>query len=348
MKNTLEQAMNPDRLKEKIDRAARMVDEYLLRFIRDEEQIPRLHEGMIYSLGLDTEELRFRGKRLRPALGILVCEALGGNTENFLPLASAIEIFHNFTLVHDDIEDGDAFRRNRPCVYKHFGTAHGINIGDFMLVKAFRSIIDPLFKAFPPQIGTSVLDMLLEAFEHTHVGQALDINARSSRDFSVPDYLHLVKEKTGYCLAASMLAAAVITEAPSGIRNSMAEYAHAVGPLFQIRDDMIDLTRGKGRKSIGSDIREGKRSYLVAHVCGKCTSEERDRLFEILDAPREDTGDADVDWVIDLFQRHKSFESAGKENERLLNKALEACGEMPEILQELLVAFAMLLVERSK
>ena len=324
-----------------------MVDEFLIRFIKQEEQIPNLHEGMLYALGLDTDDLSIRGKRLRPALGLLVCEALAGNPGVILPFAAAIELFHNFTLVHDDIEDGDTYRRNRPCVYIKYKLASGINIGDFMLVKVFRALLDFADSNLSPKIRLKLFDLMIDTLEHTHIGQALDINARENKYFTTREYFRLVTEKTGYCLAAPMAAAAIVTKSRSSIAHALTQYAKAIGPLFQIRDDMIDLTEGKGRKSIGSDVMEGKRSFLVAHVTGHCTEKEHDRLYAILDAQREKTTDAQVLWIKDLFEKYGSFDAAREANEILFQEALNAIAKTPRRLKDLLEAFAELLVKRK-
>ena len=340
--------MKPAILMENITIAARKVDAYLSDLITSEEQIENLHEGVLYALGLDSDDISFRGKRLRPALGMIVCEALGGKQEDVLPFASAIEIFHNFTLVHDDIEDGDNQRRNRPCVYKKFGMPHGINIGDFMLVKVFRPLVNTAFKDYDPEITQQLLLLLLETLEHTHIGQALDMNALASDYISREDYFRLVTEKTGYCLAAPMNAAVIVTKSKKNICDSLMKYAAAIGPLFQIRDDVIDLTEGKGREIRGSDIKEGKRSFLAAHVSEKCSSSERKDLYSILNAPRDETSDEDVKYVRSLFEKYGTFEAAASENERLMNLALQAVENTPEKVRNVLVSFAKMLEKRKK
>jgi geranylgeranyl pyrophosphate synthase len=340
--------MKQEILMKKIARISRRVDDFLIRFIRNDEPIPNLHNGMIYALGLHTPDPAMRGKRLRPSLGLLVCEALGGDPNLILPFSSAIEIFHNFTLVHDDIEDGDEFRRNQPCVYKNFGLAHGINIGDFMLVKVWRALMPEHGLKISPGIRMKLFDLLTDTLEHTHIGQALDINARENKNLTIPEYFRIVTEKTGYCLAAPMAAAAIVTRSSPSIIRSLTDYAKAIGPLFQIRDDMIDLTEGKGRKVIGSDIREGKRSFLVAHVTDKCREKERIKLYRILDAPRDKTTDSGVEWVCGLFRKYHSFEAGQIQNECLLSEAMKAIENTPKRLKDLLVIFAEMLLSRVK
>ncbi len=111
------------------------VDAFLEEQIKDDESIENLHEGMQYALGLDLEDQKARGKRLRPVLGLLTARAYQVSDESILPFAAAIELFHNFALVHDDIEDGDTVRRGRPAVYMKFGLPHGINNCDYIFCK---------------------------------------------------------------------------------------------------------------------------------------------------------------------------------------------------------------------
>jgi geranylgeranyl diphosphate synthase, type I len=340
--------MNSEKLLIKVKKHAKTIDEYLINFIRRGEEIKNLHDGMIYALGLDSKEQKLRGKRLRPSLGLLVCEALGADPEIILPFSAAVEIFHNFTLVHDDIEDGDTVRRNRPCVYVKYGLDHGINIGDFMLVESFRALLEKVKGKISPAKRLRIMDMMINAFEHTHIGQSLDMNARSSDNLSTEEYFRIVREKTGYCLAASMEAAAIVTGAGKKVRDAIQNYAGAIGPLFQIRDDVLDLTEGKGRGAIGSDIREGKRSYLIAHVNGKCTAKEKTRLYKILNAARKKTTDLHVEWVYNLFIKYGSIEAARAENEMLLNEAFFSIKDAPKKLRTLLEAFAELLLKRDK
>lgn len=331
-----------------IKRFSSLVDQFLADFIRRGEQIPCLHEALLYALGLDEEDAALRGKRLRPALGIMVAESLGVQPRVILPIAAAVELFHNFTLIHDDIEDGDTFRRNRPCVYMKYGLAHGINAGDFMLIKAYRALMEKTRPPIEPRVRIALIELMTDVFERTHVGQALDISARNSRSVTIDEYMTIVEHKTGFCLAAPMLAAALLAGASPAVRRALQSYAKAIGPLFQIRDDVIDLTQGKGRKEVGSDICEGKRSFLVAHVSGVCTVSERNKLYSILDAPRNETTDADINWVAALFQKYGSLEAAEKKNCALLQSALQAIKRLPPPLKELLAAFADLLVRREK
>ncbi len=327
-------------------RLGRIVDKALAAECHDTEPVPALHEGMTYALGMDPEGGDARGKRIRPVLCLLVSEALGGSVNQALPFATAIEMLHNFALVHDDIEDGDTQRRGRDSVHVRFGLAHGINIGDYMLARVFRHLHEA--PEWDGPLRRSLLALLDETLEELFSGQALDIEARSRRSFTRREYTELVDRKTGSYLAAPLIGGALIAGAPQAVLSALRELGSALGPLFQIRDDLIDLTADKGRGQAGNDIREGKRSFLVACVAEKCSPAEHDRLFTLLDTPREETAPADVEEVIALYHRHGVVEEAEAYCEELRHRAEESIRPLPRELSGLLSTVTMLLARRTR
>ncbi len=341
--------MTPDKstpLNQLVLRFLPTVNAELRRLIAAEQQIPNLHEGMLYSMGLD-EASADGGKRLRPVLCLAATEALGGNVADALGFACAIELMHNFALVHDDIEDGDSSRRDRPSTYIRYGLAHGINIGDYLLCKVLSTLLNQ------PQLSETLrlrlLQLMSETLDHTHIGQSLDISARENRRFTREDYFQLVREKTGFYLAAPILGAAIITNASAEVRSEIQQYGHYIGPLFQITDDTLDLSTGKGRSGkIGNDLREGKRSYLVAVVGDKGTPAQIERLFDILDTPREQTTDAMIAEAQEIFESAGAIEEAQLETQRLLENGLNCTRVLPAPLEAVLHAFANGLVDRKK
>ncbi|MDX2176026.1 MAG: GNAT family N-acetyltransferase [Candidatus Sumerlaeia bacterium] len=331
-------------LAERLARHTAAVDAYLDGLLDREEQVANLHDAVRYALGLDLPPGPSRGKRIRPALCLAAAEALGADPADALPFAAAIELFHNFALVHDDIEDGDEMRRGRPCVYKKWGVAHGINIGDFIACKIVSTLVQP--GIWEAELRLRLFTLISEAMDHTHIGQCLDIGARGTAEFTVDDYLRIVREKTGYYLAVALLGGAEIGGADARTMAALRRYGLSVGPLFQILDDVIDLTEGKGRGERGSDIGEGKRSYLVAVTLPRCSPEERAELLRILDAPREETTKANVDWAIALFERHGAMDAALEYCEGLRAEAMAAAAETPPALRALLEETAELLSSR--
>ncbi len=324
---------------------ARAVDKRLAEFLRQEQQITNLHDGMMYSMGLDVDDLKVRGKRIRPVLGLMTAEALGASANHAMAFACAIELLHNFALVHDDIEDGDTQRRGRDCVWRKWGLAHGINIGDFMLSKVFSILLHD--EENPDDVRHRLLLLLSETMDHIFVGQSLDISARDSREFTMEDYERLVQKKTGSYLAAPMIGGAIVAGADERTIESLRRFGAAMGPMFQIRDDLIDLTAEKGRGCTGNDIREGKRSWLVAALMRECSPAEKAAVYEVLDKPREETTAGDVESVVSLFREHGIFDRAQRECARLLGEGLAALEDMPPKLKETLQTAAEVLAQRT-
>lgn len=310
-----------------------------------DEPIPNLDDSMAYALGLDDASAN-PGKRIRPLLCLLVCDSLGGERRAALPFAAGIELMHNFALVHDDIEDGDEWRRGRPAVWKRYGLAHAINSGDYLFTKIFPALLSG-GDALTPEQTVRLFDLMGSTLDHTHRGQALDINARGEQAMTVAHYMRLVTEKTGYYLAAPLVAGAIAARAPRDVEEALQTFGLAIGPMFQIRDDLIDLTHGKGRDAIGSDIREGKRSFLVAWTCERAGEEQRRELTTILDLPREATTADHVTRAVEIFQEVGAFDEARRVCDDLKRQALEALAPLPDRLRTRLEAVTGYLVERT-
>lgn len=311
------------------------------------EGVANLHDAMAFALGSDIEDPAQRGKRIRPILCLLTAEALGADRRLAMPFALSIELMHNFALVHDDMEDGDIMRRGRDAAWIKYGAAHAINIGDYLLVQTTRALTDWGPAELSPETRFRLLALIGSALDHTHIGQALDMNARGTAEFSEEDYLRIVREKTGYYLAAPIQGGAIVAGAGEDTLATIGEMAQFLGPLFQVIDDIIDLTHGKGRETIGSDIREGKRSYLVACAARQATAAEQTRLFEILDKPREATTPEDVREAIGIFERHGAIEQGREYCRRLHEQSRAVLARLPESLAAQLGPLFEMLVQRS-
>lgn len=317
-----------------LDELAAKFEPELARYVREisRQAEPNLHDAMAYALGLDIEDAAMRGKRIRPALCLLSAQALGAELERAYPFALAIELMHTFCLVHDDIEDGDTMRRGRPSVWSKYGVAHAINVGDYLHVHTTRALTDWPAAGLEPATRLRLVQQLGRALDHTHVGQALDINARARDSIGIEDYFRLVREKTGFYLAAPIQGGAIVGGADDKTVETIGELADLLGPMFQIMDDIIDLTEGKGRQSAGSDICEGKRSYLVAHGAANCSEADRERLFDILNRPREQTTADDVAWATELFERTGAIEAGRARCETLFDQSAPVLERLPKAL----------------
>ena len=311
-----------------------------LRNVIPTEGIKNFHDAMHYHLSTG-------GKKLRPVLALLTARALGVEEEKVMPFAIACEILHNWLLIHDDIEDGDTVRRGRPAVWVKYGLAHGINVGDGMAHYAIKSILKCRERGVPDETVFHLLEAYVDAAIKTAEGQAMEINLRDNNNPTEEEYMRMVIGKTAHYLTLPVVGAAIIAGMDEDGINRIVEYGKCVGPAFQIRDDIIDLTEGKGRDDIGNDIREGKRSILVVYALEVASEEERNKLIEILNKPREKTTKEDVLWVAELFSKTRAIERANRKAEELVEKAKDVISPLPEQLREILEAMADYMITRK-
>ncbi len=271
--------------------------------------------------------LRTGGKRIRPAICLITCKELGGNPDEALYFALAIEILHNMFLLHDDIEDEDTMRRDQPTVWVKYGVANAINAGDYLLARAYHCI---LISPVPSDRKLKLLEIFNLTYEKTVEGQALDINARGATDYTVEKYLELVRLKTGYYLACGMVGGAVASGNIDGTIDKIWALGKLMGPAFQIKDDLIDLTVGKGRGGvIGSDIKEGKASFLYAYTLEIANDNDKISLIEIMTKRREETTDDDVQSVLNIYNKHGAIENAQKYADDLIKQTYDIIDEIP-------------------
>lgn len=295
-----------------------------------EQLIPRDEDGRLRDGRLSTQvwhHMDTGGKRIRPALCMLTCEALGGSIGDAMPFAVGVELLHNMLLLHDDIEDGDEMRRDRPTVWKRFGVPNAVNAGDYLLGRALTAVMQTPVDA---ALRVRLTEEFIDAYERTVEGQALDINSRANPTWTVDDYLRMVVLKTGRYLTLGMIGGALIAGADERTVEAIYGMGETLGPAFQIRDDLIDLTEGKGRGGvIGSDVREGKPSILYAHALGEADLGERETLLAVMAKPREETGARDVAAVMTIYEAHGSIDFAQRRAEALIDRAYATIDQLP-------------------
>lgn len=214
------------------------------------------------------------GKRLRPLLLLLSCEAFSGNHKAALDAAAAVEVFHNFTLLHDDIMDHSPMRRGKPSVAARWGENVAILSGDAMLITAYRLLC-----------GTPapMLGRVMEVFNTMAVGvcegQQYDMDFETRQKVSVVEYMRMIELKTSVLLAGSAMIGALIGGASEADAKKLYKYAIELGLAFQLQDDLLD-SYGDERlgKPIGGDILEGKKTYLMITAMSHASEEEREVL----------------------------------------------------------------------
>jgi len=226
----------------------------------------RYHLGWIDETGkpLDTAA----GKALRPTLCLLGCDAAGGDYRQALPAAAALELLHNFSLIHDDIQDGDLRRRHRPTVWSIWGMPQAINAGTAMRILTNSALARLEDKRIPPDTFMKVQRLMDEASLNLIEGQYLDIDFEQRQDVSVADYLEMIGGKTGALIACSLETGALLGTGDRSMIERFRELGWNIGLSFQITDDVLGIwgNRDVTGKPLASDIRRRKKTLPIVHA----------------------------------------------------------------------------------
>ncbi len=222
------------------------------------------------------------GKRLRPMLLLLACGLYTDDIRPALPAAAAVETFHNFTLLHDDIMDHAAVRRGKPSVYAKWGQNAAILSGDAMLICAYR-LLAQSSEAQLPELLKVFNEMALQVCE----GQQYDMDFENKPKVSVVEYMHMIELKTSVLLAGSTVIGAMLGGAPEEDRRKLRRFATELGLAFQLQDDLLD-SYGDERlgKAIGGDILEGKKTYLMITAMSHAGEPDREVLRSTAKNPK--------------------------------------------------------------
>ncbi len=261
------------------------VESLMARLARDEGG------AVLGSLAL--EQLRAGGKRVRARVALDACRAYGIPSDAALPWAAAVELLHNATLVHDDIQDGDRTRRGRPTLWATHGIAQALNVGDFLLMLPFVAVRS-LGEA--SRLGAT----LARAATEVARGQAEELLLLAAERLDRASCDATAMAKTGALLALPVQGAAVLAGAAESSIESLGCAFRTIGLIFQLQDDIVDLFGDKGRETTGGDIYEGKVSALVVEHLERDPS-TRDELLSILRTPREETTPVHVERARELF-----------------------------------------------
>lgn len=325
--------MNIDRFDELKEQIEQEIRSFLGR--RDPKS---LFEPITYSMGSG-------GKRIRPILTMLSCEAAGGKASDAIFAGIAVEIVHNFTLIHDDIMDRAAVRRNLPTVYKKWGENTAILAGDTMTALATKILLRtgniPALGELVDEFATGIIEVC--------EGQALDLELGERADVSLDDYILMIDKKTAKMLELSAVVGGLIAGASPEVIQSLRKFANALGIAFQIQDDLLDAVaeNAKFGKTIGGDILEGKKTYLILQAVRHLTEpNDKELMQEFLDNSGLQT--VKVPMMIDIFRRTGVLKMASEEVSQRTERAHEMLNQLPETdARELLHKFADVLLARE-
>ena len=291
-----------------------------------------LYQWARYHLGWNNEALqplspaerrKHGGKRLRGVLTILGCEALGGAGQPAASAGAAIEFIHNFSLVHDDVEDNDAERRHRPTVWKLWGVPHAINVGSNMQAMVDVAVLR-LAREFPAPTVIQAFQVITQAIVLMTEGQYLDMAAQDRAEMSLDEYFRMTGGKTAALIEGAVRAGALLGTEDAARVEALARFGRHFGLAFQCRDDYLGCWGDPALtgKAVGNDLLQGKRSLPVVHAlsAAPADSEQGRRLRQAL-------SERDVPTALDLMETLGTTRFVAQRVEEHTRAALDALDE---------------------
>ncbi|MCF6141861.1 polyprenyl synthetase family protein [Flavobacterium sp. K77] len=267
--------------------------EFLADYLQSqyETKEPRnLYEPIHYILDLG-------GKRMRPVLTLMSAEIFGADYKNALPAALAVEVFHNFSLVHDDIMDDAPLRRGNETVHEKWNINTGILSGDAMLILAYQ-----YFEQYEPVIFRDLAKLFSKTALEVCEGQQWDVDFEERTDVTLEEYLKMIQYKTAVLVAAAMKMGAIIAETSAENANLIYDFGLNLGLAFQLQDDYLDAFGNPETfgKQVGGDIIENKKTYLYLKAVAFSAEKEAQELRDLFAIQLEDNTDK-IERVKELF-----------------------------------------------
>lgn len=276
------------------------------------DQAPQeLYEPVNYILSIG-------GKRMRPVMLLLACQMFKDEVKEALPAALAVEIFHNFTLLHDDIMDDANLRRGKPTVHEKYDTNTAILSGDVMMIYAYHYL-----SKSPNHLIVKLLNILNRVAIGVCEGQQYDINFETSDTVTIPEYLHMIEHKTAVLLSGSMEMGALIGGASEEDAQHVANFGRDIGIAFQLQDDILDTFGDpeKFGKKVGGDIIQNKKTFLVLKTLELADFADAENLRALMQTPTTNPSQK-IEQVKALFNQYNIRTIAEKEMDTYLNNAL--------------------------
>ena len=311
--------------------------DYLHQKIQVKEPV-NLYEPMVYILEQG-------GKRLRPVLVLMAAEIFDCNHKKALDAALAIEVFHNFSLVHDDIMDDAPIRRGKKTVHEKWDINTGILSGDAMLINAYQ-----LFENYEGDVFKELSKLFTKTAIEVCEGQQYDIDFETRDNVSIEDYLLMIEYKTAVLVGASLQMGAIVAETSAACKSAIYQYGRLLGIAFQLQDDYLDAFGDPATfgKQPGGDIIENKKTFLYLkslELASPGEARQLEHLYSI--SPMENTGK--IEAVRNLFESSGAAELTRKEIEKYTDKAFEVLDriDLPEEKKKPLRSFGKMLMERQ-
>lgn len=243
--------------------------------------------------------LKLGGKRIRPVLTLMAADIFSSDFKRALPAALAVEVFHNFTLIHDDIMDAAPLRRGKATVHEKWDTNTGILSGDAMLILAYQ-----YFENYEPIVFQKLAKLFSKTALEVCDGQQLDVDFETRNDVTIPEYINMIRLKTSVLVAAALKMGAIVAEANDENANLIYDFGLNLGLAFQLQDDYLD-TFGDPEtfgKQVGGDIIENKKTYLYLKALEVATEDDKGKLAYLYRKKLADSADkiSDVQRIFEL------------------------------------------------
>lgn len=288
-----------------------------LQSIIYKEEPKQLYDPIKYILSLG-------GKRIRPALTLLVCDIFGTDFKKAIPAALAVELFHNFSLIHDDIMDDAPLRRGRKTVHEKWDVNTAILSGDAMLILAYQ-----FFENYEPHIFRELAKLFSETAIQVCEGQQLDMDFETRDQVEISEYLKMIEQKTAVLLGAAMKMGAIVANASESDKETMYQFGKNLGIAFQLQDDYLDVFGNPETfgKQVGGDIIANKKTFLYLKASKEGTTEVAEELSHLFSINPRDPSDK-ISSVKEIFIKTNAAEASKLEIERYSNLSYSLLEEM--------------------
>lgn len=286
------------------------------------------------------------GKRMRPTLCLLACELLGGNIDDCMVPAVAAEIFHNFTLVHDDIMDQAPLRRGMETIYHKWNSDIALLSGDTMLIKAFQYVLGTK-KEYSYEVFAELCKVALEVCE----GQQFDLNFETQDNVSLDAYLEMIRLKTAVLLGSVLKIGAIVAKADAKNQKAIYDFGINLGMAFQLQDDIFDCygdVKVFG-KMTGGDIADNKKTYLYLKALELATEEDKDILVKLFAMPKG-RDEQKIQSVLNIYDKYNVKNIVTDLMTKYYEDSLKNLDDIdvPEERKQILRSYAAYLYTRNK
>jgi len=318
------------------------------------DRVKRINEQLMGSLEV-MEEKRLKaamahypgagGKRLRPLLATIVSEAVGGRADAAMPFGTALEMVHNFTLVHDDVMDEDDTRRGLKTVHSLYGVPEAILAGDAMFARAFEIVLE---SDIPSSDAVELTEILARSVRLLAEGQQMDMDFETRKEVSSEEYLKMIERKTAVLYSAAAQGGAIVGGGSEAQQESLFEYGRLMGLGFQIWDDVLDLRSDQKTfgKPVLNDIRNGKKTLIAVHALENLKGMQRDEFLAVLG--KKDASERELVAAKAILEDAGSIDHAARVSMEFVAKAKDRLGVLKDSThKDALKAFADYMIARK-